>query len=289
MSSQSSASDRLSVTSATVEGARTSWPRVSVVMPTLNEAHNLKHVLPQIPNDVFEVILVDGGSVDDTISVGRQLRSDLRVVHQTRRGKGNAIACGFAAARGDVIVMLDADGSADPGEIPAFVDALLQGAHLAKGTRCALGGGSEDITRIRQWGNYWLNRLVNAHYGTRYTDLCYGYTAMWRAIVPWLLDEEVVRELGMSEDSLTMRPVMPSRWGDGFEIETLINVRVSMLGLTVREVGSMELRRIHGHSNLNAFRDGLTTRPDALDANGCVCPSDAPGLGVEPEAGLFEG
>ena len=74
------------------------WPRVSVVVPTLNEARNLPHVFSRLPADVHEVIVVDGHSVDDTIAVARRLRPDVRVVQQTRSGKGNALACGFEAA-----------------------------------------------------------------------------------------------------------------------------------------------------------------------------------------------
>src|SRR5580704_15404494 len=129
------------------------WPRVSVVIPTLNEARNLPYVFSRLPPDVHEVIVVDGHSVDDTVAVARQLRPDVRVVQQTRRGKGNALACGFEAATGDVIAMVDADGSADPGEIPKFVAALLRGADFAKGTRFAVGGGSSDITQLRTLGN----------------------------------------------------------------------------------------------------------------------------------------
>src|ERR1700683_516604 len=97
------------------------WPRISVVAPTLNEARNLPHVLPRLPEDVHEVIVVDGHSVDDTLAVAMRLRPDVRIVMQTRRGKGNALACGFAAATGDVIAMIDADGSTDPAEIPALL------------------------------------------------------------------------------------------------------------------------------------------------------------------------
>src|SRR3954470_22456579 len=103
-------------------------PRVSVVIPTFNEAKNLPHVFALLPADLHEVIVVDGRSTDDTIAVARALRPDVRIVAQNRRGKGNAMACGFAAVTGDVIVMLDADGSADPREIPDYVTALLSGA-----------------------------------------------------------------------------------------------------------------------------------------------------------------
>ena len=129
-------------------------PLVSVVIPALNEALNIPHVFARIPSDVHEVVLVDGFSVDDTVAIARQVMPEVRVVSQTRQGKGNALACGFAASTGDIIAMVDADGSADPGELPRFVAALLGGADFAKGTRFAEGGGSNDITRLRSLGNY---------------------------------------------------------------------------------------------------------------------------------------
>ncbi|ADB73229.1 glycosyltransferase family 2 protein [Geodermatophilus obscurus] len=220
-------------------------PRVSVVVPTFNEAKNLPHVFALIPEDVHEVIVVDGRSVDDTIEVARSLRPDVRIVLQNRRGKGNAMACGFAAVTGDIVVMLDADGSADPREIPRFVQALTDGADFAKGTRFANGGGSADITRTRKWGNRWLNRIANLFFGTRYTDLCYGYNAFWSDCLPAL--ELDAGDRGR-EDKL---------WGDGFEIETIINTRMAKARMHIVEVPSYEFERIHGESNLNTWRDGV--------------------------------
>jgi Glycosyl transferase family 2 len=224
------------------------WPRISVVVPTLNEARNLPHVFSRLPADVHEVILVDGHSVDDTISVARKLRPDVLVVRQTRRGKGNALACGFEAATGDVIAMVDADGSTDPSEIPRFVDALMTGADFAKGTRFAAGGGSSDITRLRSLGNHLLGALVNRCHGTHYSDLCYGFNVFWRKYVP-VLDLDTTSPPSNKGDGRL--------WGDGFEIETLIHMRVAEAGLRVAEVPSFELPRIHGVSNLDAFSDGL--------------------------------
>jgi glycosyltransferase involved in cell wall biosynthesis len=220
-------------------------PRVSVVIPTYNEAKNLPHVFGMLPEGLHEVVLVDGRSVDDTVAVARSLRPDVVVVEQNRRGKGNAMACGFAAATGDILVMLDADGSADPGEIADFVTALVDGADFAKGTRFALGGGSADITRLRAWGNRWLNRAANLLFGTSYTDLCYGYNAFWAHCLPAL-------ELDATGPGQDVK-----RWGDGFEIETLINTRIAKAGLRIVEVPSFEHERIHGQSNLNTWRDGL--------------------------------
>src|SRR4051794_35228794 len=124
--------------------ARRRWlsgARVSVVMPALNEAANLPHVITRIPEWVHELVLVDGASVDDTVATARALWPGVSVVQQAGRGKGDALRAGFAAATGEIIVMLDADGSTDPAEIPFFVGALLAGADLAKGSRFAQGGG----------------------------------------------------------------------------------------------------------------------------------------------------
>ena len=138
-----------------------SMARVSVVIPTLNEADNLPHVFERMPSAAFEVILVDGNSTDGTVEVAKQLWPDLNAVTQTGKGKGNALTSGFWAATGDIVVMLDADGSTDPAEIPRFVAALLAGADFAKGSRFIAGGGSADITRLRRVGNWVLAKLVN--------------------------------------------------------------------------------------------------------------------------------
>jgi len=208
-------------------------PRVSVVIPTLNEAENLPHVLPRLPRDLFELILVDGHSTDGTIEVARALYPSVRVVRQSGRGKGNALAAGFERCRGDIIVMLDADGSTDPAEIPAFVAALVEGADFAKGSRFMAGAGSADITKLRGLGNRVLSGIVNVLFGTRYTDLCYGYNAFWsRCLSQFCVD------------------------CDGFEVETLMNVRAAKEQLVVAEVPSFESERLYGTSKLNTFRDG---------------------------------
>jgi glycosyltransferase involved in cell wall biosynthesis len=208
-------------------------PTVTAVIPTLNEAENLPHVLEKLPAGVNELIIVDGHSTDATVEVTKDLRPDARIVLQDRRGKGNALACGFAAARGDIIVSIDADGSTDPQEIPSFIAPLMHGADFVKGSRYMKGGGSADITRIRSAGNRALGASVNLLFGTRYTDLCYGFNAFWRRCLPKLQVD-----------------------CDGFEVETVLNVRAAKAGLTVVEVPSFERDRIHGLSNLSAWRDG---------------------------------
>ena len=207
---------------------------ISVVIPTLNEALNLPAVLGAIPKDISELIIVDGGSMDATIEVAVAHWPGVRVIQQNGKGKGNALSCGFMAATGDIIVMLDADGSTDPTEIPRFVAALLTGADFAKGTRFVTGGGSSDITPTRRIGNRVLSGLVNSLWDTNYSDLCYGYNAFWRRHLP-----EVLATCS------------------GFEVETLMNIRVARSDLKVVEVPSFERSRVHGASNLRAVRDGM--------------------------------
>jgi hypothetical protein len=224
----------------------TAAPTVSIVVPVKNEAANLREVLPRLPQ-VHEVILVDGNSVDGSVEAAREVLPEIRVVRQTRKGKGNALAAGFLAASGDIIVMFDADGSADPAEIPDFVRVLVGGSDFAKGSRFAFGGGSEDITGLRSLGNRGLNLVANLAFGTGFSDLCYGYNAFWRDLVP-VLDLPGL-DLPAPESGML--------WGDGFEIETMINCRMAAAEVEITEVGSVELARIHGESNLRTFSDGF--------------------------------
>ncbi len=208
-------------------------PSVSVVIPALNEAPNLPHVFATLPLWVDEIVLVDGHSTDDTVAVARGIRPDIKIVTQQGAGKGDALAAGFAACSGDIIVMIDGDGSTDGREIVQFVSALVAGADFAKGSRFASGGGSDDITVGRRYGNRMLNVLVNRMFGTQYTDLCYGYNAFW------------ARHLGaMAVDCA------------GFEVETLMSIRAAKAGLWIQEIPSHEHPRMYGSSNLRAIRDG---------------------------------
>ena len=230
-------------------------PLVSVVIPTLNEAKNLPHVLPKIPSWVDEVILVDGRSTDDTVATARQLLPNVRVVYETRPGKGVALRSGFAAAKGDIIVMLDADGSTNPEEIGLFVRSLRDGADFVKGSRFLQGAGTSDMSPLRAWGNWGFTVLVRSLFGGNYSDLCYGFCAFWAHHLPKLdLD------------------------ADGFEIETMMNVRALKAGLKIVEIPSFEMERVHGESNLRTFPDGWrvlkTIASERLKSQGAFVSAD---------------
>ena len=215
--------------------------RLSVVIPTKNEAASIGWVLENLPAHVDEVIVVDGQSTDGTVETALALRPDVRIVMERRPDKGAAIRAGFAAARGDYIVMIDADGSMDPAEIDRCVAALRDrrdpqhgGRYdLVKGSRFLRGGGTADMSPIRQFGNDVLRRFVNTLYGVEFSDFCYGLIATRR---------DCVATLDLKRD--------------GFEIEAEILLRAIGAGLRIGEVASLEAPRLFGESNLSAWRDG---------------------------------
>ncbi len=207
-------------------------PTVSVLVPALNESANLPYVLPRIPAWVKEVILINGNSSDDTVKMTKIVRPDVKIIAQPGKGKGDALKAGFEAATGDIIIMLDADGSTDPAEIPRFC-ALLGGADFVKGSRFMQGGGTADMELHRKMGNWVFKVAVRLLYGGSFSDLCYGYMGFWRSALPLLnLDT------------------------DGFEVETLLSIRALRAKLKIAEVPSYEYRRLYGKSNLQAMPDG---------------------------------
>ncbi|MFC9245561.1 glycosyltransferase family 2 protein [Streptomyces sp. NPDC057136] len=223
---------------------------VSLVVPARNEAPNIPWVFEQIPDCVDEVILVDGDSRDATVHMAQHCLPTVRHVEQSGPGKGNALRTGFLAATCDYIVMIDADGSMVPGEIPHFLHFLDNGYDFVKGSRFMAGGGSLDITRIRKLGNQVLLDAVNHLYHASLTDLCYGYCAFRRSFL----------------DDLDLH-------SSGFEIETEMVAHALRSGLRIAEVPSLELPRRSGRSNLHAISDGrrvlrtlLSERPGAQSA-----------------------
>ena len=225
-------------------GAQRDGPTVSVVLPALDEAANISHVLHGLPALVDEVIVVDGGSSDDTVAVARQTRAGTHVVRQTRSGKGNALACGIAASRGDIVVLMSADGSCDPSDIPRFVQALSGGADAAHGSRFRGRGGDLEAGRLELAGDRRLRRKVNKAFGTRYTDVGSGYHAFWRATLDDF-DLPAPEQPGLRRGETV--------WGDGPEINPMIAVRMAALGLRVVEIAVVRYPRIHGARRRRAF------------------------------------
>lgn len=235
-------------------------PVVSLIIPTLNEEKNLPLLLPYIPLDVVdEVLLVDGHSKDHTIEVAKNLLPSIRVIVEEKKGKGSAMRRGYAESMGDILIVMDADGSHDPREIPRFVQALIEGADFVKGSRFAPSGGTTDMPRLRKAGNWGLTMLVNLLFAQTYTDLCYGYHAFWRHCL----------------DAINVDDV------DGFEIDTSIYLQALRNRLKVVEVPSFEGLRFYGWGKLRTFPDGARVLRTILQewVTSLRHPVEASGLG----------
>ena len=232
---------------------RPSDPSVSVVIPAKNEGENISWVLSRLPDCVKEVIVVDGRSEDSTAAIVRSVCPAAKVIEHGNSGKGNAIATGLLAAEGDVVVMLDADGSMDPVEILLYVDALCAGADLVKGSRTIAGGGSQDLSSVRRVGNRALRLFSNVGYRQSWSDLCYGYAAFWKDS----LDHLGLVELCAQRPERQASTLWRGPWyGHGFEIEALLYCRAARAHLRIGEVLSHEYKRRSGESHLATWRDG---------------------------------
>ncbi|MHA1230806.1 MAG: glycosyltransferase family 2 protein [Candidatus Helarchaeota archaeon] len=206
---------------------------ISLVIPAKNESKNLPHVIPKIPDIVDDIILVDGNSTDDTIKKARDLNSNIRIVKQKSKGKGNAIIEGFKVSKGEILIALDADGSMDPKEITLYIKKINEGYDLVKGSRFLNQGRTEDMTLFRKIGNFIFVKLVNLLFRVNFTDLCYGYMGMKKSVF----------------ESLNLN-------SDGFNIEAEIITKAALNKFKIAEVPSIEKKRIHGISNLKAIKDG---------------------------------
>lgn len=230
---------------------------VTAVIPARNEAENIPWVIRRLPSFVTEVIVVDGSSDGETSAAAVACGPHVRVIRQRAIGKGAALAAGLAAASGEVAVILDADGSMDPAEVPSLISALLAGADVAKGSRIIAGAGSADLSWLRRRGNAVLTALANRLYRRHWTDLCYGYAALWTDLLPTLdLKRTSLNTPGKVASRMVRRLRRGVGYGHGFEIEAILLARCARLGLRIAEVPSYEHRRRSGASQLVTFRDG---------------------------------
>ena len=210
-----------------------SIPRVTVIVPTFNDADNLPEILPWIPDWVSEVILVDGHSTDGTVEAALSLRPDIKIQMRKKTGKDNTPTEVFRSAVGDIIIMLNSDGSTDPAEIPAFVGALMAGADFAKGSRFLQGGGAFRMSFFCKVGNIGFVQLARLLFSGKYTDLLCGYIAFWARVLPMIQVDSDVPEL-----------------------QTTMSIRALRNGLRITEVPSFESTRLSSSQRFKSFPDG---------------------------------
>lgn len=205
--------------------------KISVVIPTLNEEENLPYVLKSIPKYISEVIIVDGCSKDKTLEIAKKYNT--KILHD-KRGKGSALIKGLNAAKGDIVIMMDADCSHRTEEFGLLIEGIRAGYDTCMGSRFIQGGGTADMPLLRKFGNKFFVFLVNLFWKMNYSDLCYGYRSFNR---------NAIKSLNLESK--------------GFAIETEISIKAAKNKLKVLEVPSFEKKRKSGESKLRTFRHGV--------------------------------
>lgn len=234
--------DSLSLIDASSGGYAT-HPFVSIIMPALNEERSIGKLVLEIVSLmtshrlIFEVIVVDDGSTDKTVSVAR--RCGAVVLSSGRnRGKGYCLRQGLTRARGDVIVTMDSDGEHRPTDITKLLRYAFRGIDVVAGSRF-LNGTKNFTSRIHYFGNQLFNLSIMVLTGKKITDSQTGFRVLKRKVL----------------DSLSLQ-------SDGYEIETEITVKSLRNGFTFKEVPIYIKRREYGISRIRMLSDGkkiLTT------------------------------
>ena len=204
---------------------------ISVIIPTLNEAGCLKKVIEEIPKIVAEIIVVDGGSTDDTVELAKSL--GVKVVIQENKGLGDALMLGIKSSHENIVVLLDGDGSFNPQDILGLVNLIHQGNEVVFGTRYHRDSGSQDDTPVRYLGNQFFTALMRLIFKVNLTDSLFTYVAAKRSAL----------------ENLNLKY-------PGFEFCIEFPIKVHLSGLSYTEMPSFERKRIAGKSKVNAFIHG---------------------------------
>jgi glycosyltransferase involved in cell wall biosynthesis len=190
--------------------ANASVEPISLIVPVRNEAENLPTFLPKVRPYADEIIVVDGHSTDDSFAIAGPL-SD-RVLRDHHRGKGDALRCGAAASRHDIIVFIDADFSHDPSDIPKLVEPIRTGQALhVQGSRML--GGSDELffdfaNYVRLFGSVLITMSINWRFGVRLTDSQNGFRAMRRSLFFELATRESTTTIEQEMIIKTLRRVV---------------------------------------------------------------------------------
>ncbi len=207
--------------------------RVTLLIPARNEADCIGTVLADVdPAVVDEVIVVDGHSTDGTPELVREM--GFTVIPQEGLGYGLAVRTGVRHASGDVITMVDADGSYRLEDLPLLLQCLEGGFDIAYGSRYLPGSGSADDTPIRYAGNMIFTKLLRLLHGVKISDSLFLYVAARK---------EVFEALPMTST--------------GFDYCVEFPIRAHKMGFSYTEVPSFEKARVAGDSKVNAWSDGL--------------------------------
>lgn len=193
-------------------------PSVTILLPAKNEENGIEATFAALPTERLrelgypvDILVADGRSHDRTRDVA--LRHGARVIHQLGTGKGRGVRSALDVAKGDYVVMLDADSTYPAKAIPAFVAMLEDGYDVVMGSRFLGRIEPGAMKRLNRLGNHGLSTLASALYGRRCTDVCTGM---------WAFRRETMRSLGLTSTH--------------FEVEAEMFARAAMAGLRVCEL-----------------------------------------------------
>jgi SAM-dependent methyltransferase len=162
-------------------------PRVSVICPCRNEAGNIRDIVERLPQmgSHTELIFVEGHSQDDTLvecrRIARRSGRDIKTFTQNGRGKGDAVRLGFSQASGDILMILDADLSVAPEDLPQFYNALVSGkGEFINGSRLVYAKDPQAMRFLNLLGNKFFAVLLTRLLGQPVKDTLCGTKVLYR-------------------------------------------------------------------------------------------------------------
>jgi len=207
--------------------------KITIQIPTLNEEECISRLIKEIPEGVAdEILVVDAHSTDKTVEIAKSLGARV-ILQPLKRGFGDAHKFGFKNAIGDVVVILNADGSQDPKDIPRMIEKIKQGNDLALCSRYLPSSSTDDDTLVRFVGNKFFTFFTNLLYHTKFSDSLYFFFAVRK---------DKVLNLDLKSDD--------------FAICIELLVKAHKAGFKIAEIPCIERKRFAGKSKVNALIDG---------------------------------
>ncbi len=221
---------------------------VSVLIPARNEAGNIQILLDRIPQmaERQEIVFVEGNSTDNTWEVIQNIVANyrgpyqLKALKQPGKGKGDAVRCGFAACTGDILMILDADISVPPEELPRFVNLLTRG-------QCEFANGSRLVYPMEKLAMQFLNMIANKLFGVLFTYL------LGQSLRDTLCGTKVLRK--SDYDRIAANRYYFGDFDPFGDFDLLFGA--ARMNLRIVDVPVHYKQRIYGSTNISRFRHGL--------------------------------
>lgn len=205
--------------------------KVTVVIPTYDEEGSIEKTITEIPRKYIDEIIVVDRSSDRTAQIAKRL--GCRVLRQQGKGFGNALRQGIENASGDIVLIMDADGSQNPRDIPMLINRVREGYDYVLASRYTVGSHSEDDTLLRSFGNWLITWTFNRMFHVNTSDSIFLFTAVRKK----------------EYERLNLR-------SDGFEYCIELLAKAYVAGLKMVEIPSIERKRYAGRTKVNDFLTG---------------------------------